>query len=234
MLEIKELNVFYGQLQVLWDVSLTVEEGEVVSIVGPNAAGKTTLLNTISGLIRVNSGSISFVDNRIDGLSPVDIVKLGVTQVPEGRRLFSTMSVLDNLLIGAYIDEARKRKNKSLERVFELFPILKERKNQLAETLSGGEQQMLATGRALMAYPKLLMLDEPSLGLAPKLVLKMFDAVSEIRHEGITILLVEQNVYHSLELADRGYVLENGRIIATGRGKALLETEHIKKAYLGV
>jgi len=232
MLKINKINVSYGKLQVLWDVSFEVNKGDITAIIGPNGAGKTTILKTIAGLLKPLSGSITFMNEKIDGISPNKIVKRGISLVMEGRKLFPKMTVLENLEMGAYTkwDE----RFDMLEKIFQIFPILKERKNQLAGTLSGGEQQMLAIARALMSRPKLLMLDEPSLGLAPKLVLQIFDLVKEINDNGVTILLVEQNVKHALELASRAYVLENGRIVLEGKGNELLENEHVKKAYLGI
>jgi branched-chain amino acid transport system ATP-binding protein len=233
MLKVNKIDVFYDALQVIWGVSLEVNEREIACIVGPNAAGKSTLLNTISGLLHPKSGSISFLGKRIDHLSPDKIVELGISLVPEGRRLFSEMTVLENLELGAYSKEARLKKDETLEWVFQLFPILKERKNQLARTLSGGESQMLAIARGLMSKPKLLMLDEPSLGLAPQLVLKLFDVIAEIK-KGLTILLVEQNAYEALKLADTAYLLENGKIKLRGTGKELMDDDYLKKAYLAL
>jgi branched-chain amino acid transport system ATP-binding protein len=232
MLKINKINVSYGKLQVLWDVSFEVNKGDITAIIGPNGAGKTTILRTIAGLLKPLSGSITFMNEKIDGIPPNKIVKRGISLVMEGRKLFPKMTVLENLEMGAYTkwDE----RFDMLEKIFQIFPILKERKNQLAGTLSGGEQQMLAIARALMSRPKLLMLDEPSLGLAPKLVLQIFDLVKEINDNGVTILLVEQNVKHALELASRAYVLENGRIVLEGKGNELLENEYVKKAYLGI
>jgi len=234
MLEVKRINVYYGDLQALWDVSFEVNKGEIVTIVGSNGAGKTTTLRTISGLLRPKPGEISFMGERIDRLPPHKIVEKGIAHIPEGRRLFPYMTVLENLELGAYTREAREKKDDTLEWVYQLFPKLKERRSQLAGTLSGGEQQMLAIGRALMSRPKLLMSDEPSLGLAPKLVLLVFEMLKKINEEGITILLVEQNVRHALELADRGYVLETGKIVLEGDSRELLANEHVKKAYLGM
>jgi len=233
LLEINEINVRYGEVQTLWGISLKVLEGEIVSVVGSNAAGKTTTINTISGILRPTSGEIFFDRGRIDRLPPYDIVELGIVQVPEGRRLFPQMTVLENLEIGSYPKNTRNKKDHTLEKIFALFPILDDRKGQLAVSLSGGEQQMLAIGRGLMAQPRLLMLDEPSLGLAPLMVQKVFEIVKDIKVQGTTIVLVEQNVVHSLRIADRGYVLENGRITMDGEGKALLEDKSLKKAYLG-
>ncbi len=233
MLEVRGINVSYGEVQALWEVHLEVSEREVVSIVGSNSAGKTTVINTISGIHLPTSGEIFFDRERIDRLPAYQIVERGIIQVPEGRRLFPQMTVLENLEIGSYPKSTRGKKGRTLEKIFSLFPILTERREQLAQSLSGGEQQMLAIGRGLMAQPRLLMLDEPSLGLAPLLVKKTFEIVTDIRRQGTTILLVEQNVVHSLKAADRGYVLENGRIILEGQGKALLENKDLKKAYLG-
>ncbi|MEM2103832.1 MAG: ABC transporter ATP-binding protein [Candidatus Bathyarchaeia archaeon] len=234
MLEVDKINVSYGDLQVLWDVSLKVSDGEIVTIVGANGAGKTTILRAISGLLRPRSGTISFLGKRLDLLPPHKVAEEGLAQVMEGRRLFPQMTVRENLELGAYTKTAWNRKEENIELVYNLFPRLKEREKQLAGTLSGGEQQMLAIGRALMSRPKLLMLDEPSLGLAPKIVLEMFDVIRRIKDEGTTILLVEQNVYHSLSITDRGYVLENGKIVLEGSGKSLLENPLVKKAYLGM
>ena len=233
MLDLSGVNVLYGDLQVIWDVSLRFEKGEVIAILGPNGAGKSTILKTISGLLKPKSGEIKFLDRRIDGLQPHQIVELGISHVPEGRHLFPQMTVLENLEMGAYLPRARREKDESLERVFRLFPILKERKDQLAGTLSGGEQQMLVIGRGLMSNPTLLMLDEPSLGLAPMLVSKTFDIVKKINEEGTTILLVEQNIHYALELAHRAYLLETGRIVLEGEGAELLNNPYVKKAYLG-
>jgi branched-chain amino acid transport system ATP-binding protein len=233
LLEVRGIDIKYGEVQALWGVSLKVAQGEVVSLVGSNSAGKTTTINAISGVLRPAAGEIFFHRERIDRLPPYRVVDLGIVQVPEGRRLFPQMTVLENLEIGSYPKNTRGKKLRTLEKILSLFPILAERPAQLAESLSGGEQQMLAIGRGLMAQPHLLMLDEPSLGLAPLLVKKIFDIVADIRREGTTILLVEQNVVHSLQAADRGYVLENGRIILDGPGKALLENKDLKKAYLG-
>ncbi|MHB0867986.1 MAG: ABC transporter ATP-binding protein [Chloroflexota bacterium] len=234
MLRVNGIDVAYGDVQVLHGMSLTVEEGEIVALVGANAAGKSTTINTISGIVRPRRGSIQFRGQAIDRLNPYDVVTLGLVQVPEGRRLFPYMTVLENLELGAYSREARRVKGKSLEMVFGLLPILKERQGQLAGSLSGGEQQMLAMGRGLMAIPRLLMLDEPSLGLAPLLVKQILETVKDVNARGTTVLLVEQNVQHSLRLAHRGYVLENGRIVLEGRGADLLGNPHLKKAYLGM
>ncbi|MFC2069681.1 ABC transporter ATP-binding protein [Chloroflexota bacterium] len=234
MLDIKNLSTFYGKIQALWDVCLTVEEGEIFALVGTNGAGKSTLLHTISGLIRPASGSITFLGQRIDGMSPHTIVELGISHIPEGRRLFTEMSVSENLDMGAYLSRAWKQRDKTLEQIYQLFPILKERAGQLARTLSGGEQQMLAMGRGLMSRPKLCIIDEPSNGLAPKLVLEVFQIIKSLRDQGITILLVEQNVRHTLEIADRACVLENGRVALDGTCDVLLQSDHVRKSYLGL
>jgi len=234
MLEINNINTFYGPIQVLWDVCLKIEEGEIAALVGANGAGKTTLLNTISGVIRPTSGTISFLGQRIDGLAPHNIVELGISHIPEGRKLFTDMSVRENLEMGAYSRRAWKRKQETLEQVYELFPTLKERAGQQASTLSGGEQQMVAMGRGLMSIPKLCIIDEPSNGLAPRLVLEVFEKIKSLREQGITILLIEQNVHHTLEIADHACVLENGRIALQGACDELLKSDHIRKAYLGL
>jgi branched-chain amino acid transport system ATP-binding protein len=234
LLEVNNVDASYRELQVLWDVSFKVDEKELVAIVGSNGSGKTTLMRIISGVMHPTKGSIIFLGNRIDKLQPHKIVKMGISLVPEGRQLFPEMTVQENLELGAYEKRAREKLKDSLEWVHQLFPILKERKNQLAGTLSGGEQQMLAIGRALMSRPKLLMLDEPSLGLMPIFVKTTFKAIEKLKEEGVTTLLVEQNVRQSLELADRGYVLETGRIVLSNTGKKLLSDERVKKAYLGL
>jgi branched-chain amino acid transport system ATP-binding protein len=234
MLEVSNLNVFYGKSQALRDVSLKVNEKEIVALVGANGAGKTTLLNTISGLLRPASGSVEFLGQRIDGLAPHTIVQLGICQIPEGRKLFTDMTVSENLDMGAYTPEARKRRRETLEQVYQLFPVLKERGVQLASKLSGGEGQMVAIGRGLMSNPMLCMFDEPSYGLAPKLFSEVLEVIKHLREQGITILLIEQSVRLTLEAADRAYVLENGRIVLEGKGKDLLQDEQVKKAYLGL
>lgn len=218
----------------LSDISLKVKEKEVVALIGSNCAGKSTLLKTISGLLRPSSGSIEFQEKRIDNLLPHEITKLGISYVPEGRRLFPNMTVLENLELGAYVKEAREKKEDTIDLIFQLFPVLKERASQLACTLSGGEQQMLAIGRALMARPKLLLIDEPSLGLAPIVVQKLFNTLKELNMQGITIMLAEQNVPMSLKLAHRGYLLESGKIVLEGTGEELLQHNRIKSAYLGI
>ena len=234
MLEVTNIDAFYGKSQALWDVSFEVNEGEIVALVGANGAGKSTLLKIISGLLRPASGSVTFLGERIDGRAPHNIVEMGICHVPEGRRLFTQMSVHENLEMGAYLGEAWKQKDQTLQRVCEVFPILKERQGQLASTLSGGEQQMVAMGRGLMSRPKLCMFDEPSYGLAPLLVTEIFRVIQDLRDQGMTILLVEQNVRQSLEIADRACVLENGRIALAGQCEALLEEELVRKAYLGL
>ncbi len=233
MLRVSGLSAGYGEVQVLWDIDITVKKGEIVSIIGANGAGKTTTLKSIMGLIIPFKGTISFDGDEITGLPVHEIVRKGISLVPEGRHLFPKMTVLENLRMGGYAVNGDRYKE-LIERVFQIFPVLKERKDQLASTLSGGEQQMLAIARGLMSDPKILMLDEPSLGLAPKIVKKVMRVVSEIRDEGVTILLVEQNAKISLEISDRGYVLETGRIVLEGTSEELLRNEHVKKAYLGL
>jgi branched-chain amino acid transport system ATP-binding protein len=234
MLEVSNLDVFYGKSQALRDVSLRVAEGEIVALVGANGAGKTTLLNTISGLVRPASGSVEFLGQRIDRLAPHKIMKLGISQIPGGRKLFSDMTVGENLEMGAYSSAAWKRKEETLEQVYQIFPVLKERRKQSAKKLSGGEQQMVAIGRGLMSNPRLCMFDEPSYGLAPKLFAEVLEVIERLRKQGITIFLVEQNVQKTLGVADRAYVLENGEIVLEGKGKDMLQNERIKSAYLGV
>ncbi len=233
-LEVSNINVSYGDVQVIFDLSLKVEEGEVVSIIGGNGAGKSTLLKTISGLLHPGAGTISFEGRPIHAAPPEEVVNLGIVQIPEGRRLFTLMSVRDNLTVGAYNSRANPHIAELLKEVYILLPRLRERESQLAMTLSGGEQQMVAVGRGLMAKPKLLMLDEPSLGLAPILIKDIFETVRKIADQGTTVLLVEQDVKHSLSLSDRGYVLEHGRINMEGAASDLLENPHIKTAYLGL
>lgn len=233
-LEVKNIDVNYGDVQVIFDLSLEIAEGEVVSIIGGNGAGKSTLLKTISGLMHPARGEIFFEETAIHTAPPEKIVECGIVQVPEGRRLFTLMSVKDNLIVGAYNSRADQHMNTTLEEVYTLLPRLQERASQLAMTLSGGEQQMVAIGRGLMARPKLLMLDEPSLGLAPILIKDIFQTVRKIADQGTTVLLVEQDVMHSLSLSDRGYVLEHGRIAMEGPAKDLLNDPHIKTAYLGL
>jgi branched-chain amino acid transport system ATP-binding protein len=233
VLEVENLNVQYGAFKALYDVSLTVENGLIVSIVGANGAGKTTLLNTISGLLKPTSGRITFDGVELTALPGHKVVHHGVVQIPEGRKLFPDMSVYDNLISGAMHPRAKPGREETVETVFELFPVLRERRTQSARTLSGGEQQMLAIGRGLMSRPRLLMLDEPSLGLAPLLVQQIFKVVQELKGRELTILLVEQNVRQSLAIADHAYVLETGQVVLSGPGREVLENEHTKRAYLG-
>jgi branched-chain amino acid transport system ATP-binding protein len=234
LLSVENINVAYGDVQIINDLSLTVNEGEVVSIIGGNGAGKSTLLKAISGLVPPSSGTIRFRGEAVQALPPEKIVERGIIHVPEGRRLFSLMTVAENLDIGAFNTRAYKDRRKTLHMVYEMLPRLLERQNQLAMTLSGGEQQMVAIGRGLMARPGLLMLDEPSLGLAPILVKSIFDTLRKIADTGTTVLLVEQDVNHSLRLSDRGYVLEHGRVAMSGKAMDLLENPHVKSAYLGI
>lgn len=233
MLELERVDVFYGDLQALHGVSLTVESGEIVTLVGGNGAGKTTMLRTVSGLLRPRRGEIRFEGRRLDRLPPDRIVEAGVVQVPEGRKLFPSLTVRENLELGAYTRRSRPARARTLEDVMARFPILRERAAQRAGSLSGGEQQMCVIARALMARPSLLMLDEPSLGLAPMVVQEIFRIIREINARGVTVLLVEQNVRQALATSRRGYVLENGRIVLSGTGQELLESEQTLKAYLG-
>jgi branched-chain amino acid transport system ATP-binding protein len=233
-LDVTHIDVNYDDVQVIFDLSLRIEEGEVVSIIGGNGSGKSTLLRTVSGLMQPTRGTITFDGVPIQTMQPENIVEQGIIHVPEGRRLFSLMTVLDNLIIGAHNSRARAHAAKTLEKVYSLLPRLQERQSQIAMTLSGGEQQMVAIGRGLMAQPKLLMLDEPSLGLAPILIKSIFETVRLIADQGTTVLLVEQDVKHSLSLSDRGYVLEHGRIALEGGAKSLLNDPHFKTAYLGI
>ncbi|WYJ98909.1 branched-chain amino acid transport system ATP-binding protein [Enterococcus sp. DIV0212c] len=232
MLKVENLSVHYGVIQAVRDVSFNVEQGEIVSLIGANGAGKTTILRTISGLNRSSNGTIMFEEQQIQKMMPQKIVAAGLCQVPEGRHVFSGLTVQENLEMGAFL-----RKDKDLKQeydvIFERFPILKERKNQDASTLSGGEQQMLAMGRALMSKPKLLLLDEPSMGLAPIFIQEIFNIIEEINKQGTTVLLIEQNAKMALSISDRGYVLETGEVVLNGRGKDLLDSEEVKKAYLG-
>jgi len=231
LLDISGLNIFHGNIQVGWDLKLTVDEGEMVTLIGPNGAGKTSTVETIIGLNRKATGSITFLGENILGLQPYDIFKKGLALVPEKREIFPKMPVIENLLLGA---GDRTEWESSLQHVYNLFPILQERERQMAGTLSGGEQQMLAIGRALMSEPKLLILDEPSTGLSPLLVAQVFKSLERLGKEGITILLLEQNVRHALDMCQRGYVLENGRIVLEGKSKNLMREKHIQKAYLGI
>jgi branched-chain amino acid transport system ATP-binding protein len=234
MLELKNIQVAYGPATALWDVSLKVQPGELVCVVGPNAAGKTTLINAIAGLNPMVSGMMHFNGQDMSKLPAHQFCDAGIALVPESRRLFVEMSVLENLELGSYIARAKAQRAQTLEMVLELFPILKEKINQVSGALSGGQQQMVAIGRALMAKPKLLLLDEPSLGLAPSIVLDMFAAIKKVNQEGISVLLVEQNVSMALEIASRGYVLEEGRVVAEGEANELLNSSQIQKAYLGI
>jgi len=234
MLELKNVNTFYGKAQALWDISLNIDEAEIVALVGANGAGKSTLLKTISGMVHPASGSVEFLGQRIDDLLPHSIMELGLSHVPEGRRLFTEMTVHENLELGAYPPSAWKLRKETAEQIYQTFPILKERAGQLARTLSGGEQQMLAMGRGLMSRPKLCMFDEPSYGLAPRVLVEVFQIIKSLREQGITILLVEQNVPRTLEIADRAYVLENGRIVMEGECCNLLKDDYVRKAYLGL
>ena len=234
MLEVQKANLAYGQMQVLKEVSLQVRDREIVSLIGANSAGKSSMLNAISGLVPLAGGEILFEGKPIHSLPSHEIIEMGIIQVPEGRRIFPYMSVRENLLMGCYSRRSRPKSGETLQRVFELFPRLAERSSQLGESMSGGEQQMLAIGRGLMAGPKILMLDEPSLGLAPIIVDMIFKVLQEVNRQGVTILLVEQNVKESLDISSRGYVLENGRVSLEGAAKDLLENSYLKKAYLGL
>jgi len=233
MLKVDNLQVYYGAIHALQGVSFHLEQGEIVALIGANGAGKSTVLNTISGILRPREGSVSFEDQEIHTTPPQDIVRKGVIQVPEGRKVFSRMSVAENLEMGAYTQTDRSTINRDAEAVFERFPRLRERRNQLGGTLSGGEQQMLAIGRSLMAHPKLLLLDEPSMGLSPILVEQIFDIIQDINAQGTSILLVEQNAQMALAVADRAYVLETGTITMQGTGDELLKDPNVRKAYLG-
>ena len=234
LLMVSNLDTFYGGFQALWNVSLEVKPKEIVALIGANGSGKSTLLDAISGLIRPAKGSIEFDGKTITNLNPFEIVTLGISQVPEGRRVFPELSVLDNLILGSYNRAARSKKEQNFNMVYELFPLLGKRKNQLAKTLSGGEQQMLALGRGLMSNPKLMLLDEMSLGLAPVVINNVYEALREIRERGITILLVEQNVRRSLDEADRAYIMEAGHIVLSGNAADLREEEEVKRAYFGI
>jgi branched-chain amino acid transport system ATP-binding protein len=234
MLKLTKVSASYGKVRVLREVSLEVNEKEIVALVGANGAGKSTMLNTISGLVNPASGSVEFLGKRIDGIAPYEILELGISQVPEGGKPFPDMTVKENLEMGAYSKEAWKLKEESLDTVYETFPLLKERGKQLARTLSGGQRQMLAMGRCIMSRPRICMFDEPSYGLAPVVVEELFAFIQALRNKGITILLVEQNIRHALEIADRGYVLENGHVVLEGASKDLLTKDHVRKAYLGL
>ena len=234
MFELMKINVAYGDVHIIRDVSLQIQKGEIISLVGSNGAGKTTIMRTISGILKPLSGQIVFNEMRMDQLRPAQIVNQGISQVPEGRKLFGSLSVEFNLEMGTIKKTARPNKQANMEKVFTLFPVLAERRNQFAGSLSGGEQQMLAIGRALMSQPQLLIMDEPSLGLSPLLVKNILGTVVMIRQDGTTVLLVEQNLVQALRISDRGYVLETGRIVQTGTGASLLQDEEIKKKYLGI
>jgi branched-chain amino acid transport system ATP-binding protein len=234
VLAVNNIDTFYGKIQALWGVSLKIDEAEIVALVGTNGAGKTTLLNTITGLLHPASGSIEFLGKRIDGLKSHDIVELGISHIPEGRKLFPDMSVCENLEIGAYTKRVWKNRRETLDEVYGLFPALKSRQRQLASTLSGGEQQMVAIGRGLMSQPRLCFIDEPSSGLAPLMVDGIFHIIPGLRDKGITIFLIEQNVQQTLEISNRAYVLENGRVTLAGESNQLLQEEMIRKAYFGL
>ena len=233
MLEIKDLHVHYGVIEALKGISLEVNEGEIVALIGANGAGKTTMMQSISGIVKKSSGEINFLNESIMKANPKHIVEMGLTQVPEGRRIFTGMSVYENLMMGAFLRKDKDGIKRDYEKVCEQFPILKERMNQDASTLSGGEQQMLAMGRALMAKPKLLLLDEPSMGLAPILVKEIFNIIEEINKAGTTVLLVEQNAKMALSIAHRAYVLETGKVVMSGTGEELAKSSDVQKAYLG-
>ena len=234
MLETQNLSSAYGMVQILYDVSFKVQEKEIVSIIGPNGAGKTTLVKTIMGLVPAKNGSILFKGEDITKLKPYNIVKKGITMIPEGREIFPRMTIEENMLLGAYTVKDKQKIRDTMEKVFQIFPVLKKKEKSLAQTLSGGEQQMLVICRSLMSNPQMLILDEPSLGLAPIIVEKVLDTIRTINDEGVTILLVEQNIQDSLEIADRGYVLEEGRIVLEGKSRELLSNNHIKQVYLGL
>jgi branched-chain amino acid transport system ATP-binding protein len=234
MLQIRKLNFSYGDLKVLWDVDLEVKQGEIVTVVGANGAGKSTILKNISRLVRATSGSLRLGDTDLLALQSHEVVEKGIIQVPEARRIFPEMTVVENLRMGSFVKAMRKDREKNMARAFSLFPRLAERKAQLGGTMSGGEQQMLAIARGLMGNPKLLLLDEPSLGLSPLLVKNIFEIIKEINRQGTTILLVEQNVYQSLRISHRAYVLETGRVVLSGTGEELLGNDHVRKAFLGI
>ncbi|MDG3145935.1 ABC transporter ATP-binding protein [Streptococcus suis] len=233
MLKVENLSVHYGVIEAVKNVSFEVNEGEVVTLIGANGAGKTSILRTISGLVRPSSGTISFLGNEIQKVPARKIVADGLSQVPEGRHVFAGLTVMENLEMGAFLRNNREENQANLKKIFARFPRLEERKNQDAATLSGGEQQMLAMGRALMSQPKLLLLDEPSMGLAPIFIEEIFDIIQDIQKQGTTVLLIEQNANKALAIADRGYVLETGKVVLSGTGKELLASEEVKKAYLG-
>jgi len=234
ILSIQNIDVFHDTFQALWKVSLEVRAGESCALIGANMAGKSTLLDTINGVLHPTTGNITFLGQEISRLDPFEIVDMGITQVPEGRHLFPEMTVLDNLIMGSYTPNARRHKDKNLQRVFELFPKLKDRQNQVAKTMSGGEQQMVAVGRGLMANPTLIMIDEMSLGLAPIIVDEIFRTLQKIKAQGVTVLFVEQNVVKTLKEADRAYIIETGRISLTGTASELRDNEDVRKAYFGI
>ena len=234
ILEVRDINVSYGNLQVLWDVNLKIEEGKIVALLGANGAGKTTLLNTMTGQLKPMSGEVVYKGERIDNLPADKIIEKGISYLPEGGRLFPDMTIKENLEMGAYPSKLWKNRKPDMERMYKLFPILEERKSQLARTMSGGERQMLAMGRALMSNPTLCFFDELSYGLSPVMAQAVFKIVKQLHAEGITVFLVEQNVHQTLEIADYAYVIENGRIVKEGEGKSLLEDDYIKQAYLGI
>ncbi|MDR3604899.1 MAG: ABC transporter ATP-binding protein [Desulfomonilaceae bacterium] len=234
MLKVEGLNVSYGDLQVLWDVSFEVKEGEIVVLLGANGAGKSTTLKTVSSLVKPTVGSVEFLGVRLDRIPSHEVINYGLAHVPEGRRLFPDMTVEENLIVGSLTREAKSKRKKTLEWLYDIFPRLRERIKQPTGTLSGGEQQMVAIARGLMSLPKLIMFDEPSLGLAPIMVTEIFKVVEMVNREGVTVLLVEQNVHHTLAMCDRAYVLENGRITLSGTGEEFLNNDHIKEAYLGI
>jgi branched-chain amino acid transport system ATP-binding protein len=234
MLIVNNIDVYYGDLHVLWDVSFEVREGEIIVLIGANGAGKSTTIKTLSSLLTPAKGTIEFNGERIDKQEPYEIIQHGIVHVPEGRRLFTEMSVEENLIMGSLYGEAKARRNETLKHVYQLFPRLEERRKQMTGTLSGGEQQMAAIGRGLMSLPKIMMFDEPSLGLAPILVKEVFEMIKRIKKEGVTILLVEQNVTQTLAMCDRAYVLENGRIVLEGTGEELMADEKVKEAFLGI
>ena len=234
ILEVKDINVSYGNLHVLWDINLKIEEGKIVALLGANGAGKTTLLNTITGMLKPDSGEVLFKGERIDNLASDKIILKGISYLPEGGRLFPDMTIKENLEMGAYPSKLWRNRKPDLERMYELFPILRERKGQLSRTMSGGERQMLAMGRALMSNPELCLFDELSYGLSPVMAQAVFKIVKQLHAEGITVFLVEQNVLQTLEIADYAYVIENGRIVKEGEGQSLLEDDYIRQAYLGI
>ena len=234
MLEVSNIATFYGRIQALWGVTLKIDQSQIVALIGANGAGKTTLLNTISGFIHPSSGNVTFLGKPIHHLEPHQIVEMGISHIPEGGKAFADMTVQENLEMGAYPYRAWKQKDDTLKEVYQIFPVLKERRKQLARTLSGGERQMLAMGRGLMSRPKVCMFDEPSYGLAPLVVTEVFHIIKTLQERGITVLLIEQNVKHSLEIADRAYVLENGRVVMEGTCDKLLQSDYVRKAYLGI